>query len=113
MLERMGRALFTRQRGGQNKQHGTQQKGSSKEVGSLARNGDKTFNRPSIRETRDRVAAVRLEYRNRTMLGRTHATLGCAAVTVARDQEAARSNRSASLVSVAVTSQWYAQEAAD
>jgi len=38
----------------------------------------------SISETRDRAAAVRLEYRNGTMLSRTHATSGCAAVAVAR-----------------------------
>ena len=38
------------------------------------------------------------------MLGRTHATSGCAAVTVARSQEAACSNRRESLPSVPVTS---------
>ena len=37
-----------------------------------------------ISETRDRAAAVRLEYRNGTMLSRTHATSGCAAVAVTR-----------------------------
>jgi len=36
-----------------------------------------------------------------------------AAYATLRDQEAARSNRRASLVSVTVTSQWCAQEAAD
>ena len=64
----------------------------------------------NARNEGSRHTAVRLElYGNGTMLGRTHATLGCAAVTVPsrwRDQEAARSNRSASPVSVAVTSQW-------
>jgi len=35
-------------------------------------------------ETRDRVAAARLEYRNGTMLGRTHAISGCAANLLAR-----------------------------
>ena len=36
------------------------------------------------RGRRDRVTAVRLEYTNGTVLGRTHATSGCAAVAVAR-----------------------------
>jgi len=77
---------------------------------------------------RDRAAAARLwsiqtrvETRLHKMLGpcgspRTHATSGCAAVAVGeiRTQEAARSNRRASLISVPVTSHsGAAQEAAD
>eukprot|EP00964_Phaeocystis_antarctica_P068474 scaffold41470_cov34-Phaeocystis_antarctica.AAC.3 len=51
--------------------------------GWYARNGHKTIDCPQ-RDLGDRVAAARLEYTNGTMLGRTHATSGCAANQLAR-----------------------------
>jgi hypothetical protein len=47
------------------------------------------------------------------MLGRMHATSGCAAVAVARSRGRALKQESVPTVSVRVTSQWCAQEAAD
>ena len=57
---------------------------------------------------------MRLEYRNGRLLNDTVTTRGRVLLLPhQRDQEAARSNRRASLISVTVTSQWCAQEAAD
>ena len=68
------------------------------------------------RETGDRVTAVRLEYTVETgqCVGRTHATLGCAAVTVARSGgRALKQERVPGLGCSEVSVEWCAQEAAD
>jgi hypothetical protein len=59
------------------------------------------------------AAAVRLEHTNGTVCSGTWRPPGAVFLPHQRDQEAARSNRRASPVSVRVTSQWCAQEAAD
>jgi hypothetical protein len=67
---------------------------------------------PPVSETRDRAAAVRLEYRNGRPASVARTPLWAVPLSSQRDQKAAPSNRRANLVSVAVTSQWCAQEAA-
>eukprot|EP00964_Phaeocystis_antarctica_P085652 scaffold54137_cov67-Phaeocystis_antarctica.AAC.6 len=65
------------------------------------------------RETRPRVAAARLEYRNGTMLGDMPTTGGRVPVQKASAQiRRPRANRREGPSSVLVTSQWHAQESA-